>query len=45
MLLTNPYAAELKGTDSWIHVSHLKKAPIGGLKLKISKEQKQTASE
>lgn len=49
VLLTNLCATKPNGIDSWIHVSHLKKAPtpawhsdpIGELKLKISKEQKQ----
>lgn len=27
VLLTNPCAAKLKGVDSWIHVSYLRKAP------------------
>lgn len=48
ILLTNPCATKLKDIDSWIHVSHLKKAPasttpdytsqpVGNLKLKLSK--------
>ena len=27
VLLTNPYTTKLQGIDSWIHVTHLKKAP------------------
>ena len=36
VLLTNPCAAKLKGIDSWIHVSHLKKvlAPHWTVQLK-----------
>ena len=46
VLLTNPYAAKLKGIDPWIHVSPLKKTPAlvwtsqptKVLKLKLSKK-------
>lgn len=50
VLLTNPSAAKLKGIDSRIHVSHLKRIPTPewssqpteDLKLKISEQLKTT---